>query len=100
MHVRERAFHPALAFALQKFRLLGDDFDEDQELLPQARIPDLVESGEKLPGFIAGVGLAFCGYPREQASEKFVDLFMRDHYKRLQLNTTRPTGLYNLTPAI
>jgi len=87
MHVRERAFYPALAFALQKFRLLGDDFDEDQELLPQARIPDLVESGEKLPGFIEGVGLAFCGYPREHSSEKFVDLFMRDHYERLQINT-------------
>jgi hypothetical protein len=94
MHGRESAFHPALAFALQKFRFPGDDFDEDQQLLPQARIPDLVEGAEKLPGLIEGVGLAFRRYAREQASEKFVDLFMRNHYERLQLNTTRLSGLY------
>jgi hypothetical protein len=94
MHGRERAFHPALAFALQKFGLPGDNFDEDEQLLPQARIPDLVESAKKLPGLIEGVGLAFRRYAREQASEKFVDLFMRNHYERLQLNTTRLSGLY------
>jgi hypothetical protein len=102
VHGRERALRPMLALGLQELRFLRDDFDQDQKLLPQSRIPDLVEGCQELPGLIDGVRPAFSPrrYACEQASEKFVDLFMRNHHKRLTLNATQHLGLYNRTFAI